>query len=77
MARTPPEIAHPKRSTTPEADPEGDQWDDLDAEDTDDPLMVSEYVHEIFSYLKEVEVSEFPTISFPSLTPRPSENHHA
>jgi G2/mitotic-specific cyclin 2 len=45
-----------KRSTTPEADPDGDQWEDLDAEDVDDPLMVSEYVNEIFSYLKEVEV---------------------
>ena len=64
VARTPPEIAHPKQSTTPEADPEGDQWDDLDAEDTDDPLMVSEYVHEIFSHLKEVEVSEFPVYLF-------------
>ena len=77
VARILPEIAHPKWSTTPEADPEGDQWDDLNAEDTDDPLMVSKYVHEIFSYLKEVEVSKFPSISFPSLTPRPSENHHA
>jgi hypothetical protein len=77
VARTPPEIAHPKRSTTPEADPDGDQWDDLDAEDADDPLMVSEYVHEIFAYLKEVEVSEFLTISFPSLTPRLPEIHYA
>jgi G2/mitotic-specific cyclin 2 len=39
-----------------EADPNGDQWDDLDADDADDPLMVSEYVNEIFNYLKEVEV---------------------
>ena len=51
-------VAHSKRSTTPEADPDGDQWDDLDAEDADDPLMVSEYVDEIFTYLKEVEVSK-------------------
>ena len=62
-AHIPPEefeepVAHSKRSTTPEADPDGDQWDDLDAEDTDDPLMVSEYVGEIFAYLKEVEVSK-------------------
>jgi G2/mitotic-specific cyclin 1/2 len=40
----------------PEADPEGDEWDDLDAEDADDPLMVSEYVVEIFKYMKEIEV---------------------
>lgn len=39
-----------------EADPEGDQWVDLDAEDADDPLMVSEYVIDIFNYLKDVEV---------------------
>jgi G2/mitotic-specific cyclin 1/2 len=23
----------------PETDPDGDEWDDLDAEDSDDPLM--------------------------------------
>ena len=40
----------------PEADPEGDEWDDLDAEDADDPLMVSEYIVEIFQYMKEIEV---------------------
>jgi G2/mitotic-specific cyclin 2 len=40
----------------PEADPEGDQWTDLDAEDADDPLMVSEYVIEIFNYMKQMEV---------------------
>lgn len=40
----------------PEADPNGDEWDDLDAEDGDDPLMVSEYVTEIFDYMKRVEV---------------------
>ena len=31
-------------------------WEDLDAEDVNDPLMVSEYVVEIFDYLKRVEV---------------------
>jgi hypothetical protein len=41
----------------PEANPEGDKWDDLHAEDADDPLMVSEYVVEIFQYMKEIEVS--------------------
>ena len=40
----------------PEADPESSPWDDLDAVDTNDPLMVSEYVQEIFQYLKNVEV---------------------
>lgn len=39
-----------------EEEVENDAWDDLDAEDADDPLMVSEYVVEIFEYLKKVEV---------------------
>ena len=42
----------------PEADPNGDEWDDLDAEDGDDPLMVSEYVIEILDYMKSVEVRQ-------------------
>jgi G2/mitotic-specific cyclin 2 len=72
VAHVPPDeiedpVVHPKRSTTPEAEPEGDQWDDLDAEDADDPLMVSEYVNEIFVYLKEVEVSEPSVTSLLSL----------
>lgn len=57
-------VAHPKRSTTPEADPDGDQWDDLDAEDAEDPLMVSEYVNEIFTYLKEVEKATMPNPNY-------------
>ena len=40
-----------------EADPKGDHWDDLDAQDADDPLMVSEYVSEIFDYMRSAEVS--------------------
>lgn len=34
-------------------------WDDLDRDDDEDPLMVSEYVVEIFNYLKQVEVCHF------------------
>jgi len=47
-----------------EADPNGPNWEDLDAEDVDDPMMVSEYVNEIFDYLKVVEVrsSVVPTM---------------
>lgn len=44
----------------PEADPDGDEWDDLDAEDADDPLMVSEYVVEIFQYMKQTELITLP-----------------
>ena len=40
----------------PEADPESSPWDDLDAVDVNDPLMVSEYVQDIFQYLKQIEV---------------------
>jgi G2/mitotic-specific cyclin 2 len=39
-----------------EADPNGPDWEDLDAEDAEDPMMVSEYVTEIFDYLKVTEV---------------------
>lgn len=43
-----------RKSTAPQALPDGVQ--DLDAEDVEDPLMVAEYVGEIFEYLKEVEM---------------------
>lgn len=33
---------------------------DLDTEDLDDPLMVAEYVHEIFDYMKELEITTMP-----------------
>jgi G2/mitotic-specific cyclin 1/2 len=48
-----------------EADPNGPDWEDLDAEDADDPMMVSEYVIEIFDYLKVVEVRFFGILSSP------------
>jgi G2/mitotic-specific cyclin 1/2 len=34
---------------------------DLDTEDLDDPLMVAEYVHEIFEYMHELEISTMPS----------------
>ncbi|KAF7969432.1 hypothetical protein HWV62_27319 [Athelia sp. TMB] len=51
---------HAINEEEPEADPEGDDWTDLDAEDADDPLMVSEYVVEIFKYMKEIEQTTMP-----------------
>ena len=36
-------------------------WDDLDAEDVGDPLMVSDYVVEIFDYMKEIEKKVTPS----------------
>ncbi|KAI0340363.1 hypothetical protein BDW22DRAFT_1408612 [Trametopsis cervina] len=47
-----------------EADPDGSQWDDLDSADADDPLMVSEYVVEIFDYLKKVEQTTMPNPAY-------------
>jgi hypothetical protein len=40
-----------------EPDVEEEDVPDLDKEDVDDPLMVSEYVGEIFEYLKELEIT--------------------
>ncbi|EGN93420.1 hypothetical protein SERLA73DRAFT_64108, partial [Serpula lacrymans var. lacrymans S7.3] len=39
---------------------------DLDAEDADDHLMVSEYVIEIFNYMKEIEVRILTTMPNPN-----------
>jgi hypothetical protein len=36
-------------------------WEDLDAEDADDPLMVAEYVNEIFDYMKDLEMDYIPS----------------
>lgn len=36
------------------------EWQDLDEEDIDDPLMVSEYVNDIFPYLSELEHKTLP-----------------
>lgn len=33
-------------------------WTDLDAEDKNDPMMVTEYVNEIFEYMRVLEVKE-------------------
>lgn len=37
---------------------------DLDTEDLDDPLMVAEYVHEIFDYMKELEIATMPNADY-------------
>ncbi|KAG9307334.1 hypothetical protein G9A89_017162 [Geosiphon pyriformis] len=39
-------------------------WDDLDVDDHDDPLMVSEYVVEIFEYLKGLELETMPNPNY-------------
>lgn len=40
------------------------EWKDLDADDIDDPLMVSEYVGEIFAYLGELEIATKPNANY-------------
>jgi G2/mitotic-specific cyclin 1/2 len=35
------------------------EWEDLDANDHDDPMMVSEYVVEIYEYMRKLEVDIF------------------
>ncbi|KAF7350463.1 Cyclin N-terminal domain-containing protein [Mycena venus] len=48
----------------PEADPETSPWDDLDAEDADDPNHVSEYAVDIFKYLKQIELTTMPNPNY-------------
>ena len=48
----------PRKKQKVEAAPKPD-WDDLDAADANDPLMVSDYVVEIFNYLRELEVISY------------------
>ncbi|KAJ1557773.1 G2/mitotic-specific cyclin, partial [Cladochytrium tenue] len=43
---------------------EAQDWDDLDKDDINDPMMVSEYVVEIFAYMKELEVAMLPNPNY-------------
>jgi len=52
-----PEPEAPRKKQKVEQKPD---WEDLDEADTNDPLMVSEYVVEIFDYMRELEVFIFP-----------------
>lgn len=54
-------VAAPVRAVTPPAE---EQPEDLDREDLDDPLMVAEYVVEIFEYLKKLEVATRPNADY-------------
>ncbi|CCH42864.1 G2/mitotic-specific cyclin cdc13 [Wickerhamomyces ciferrii] len=40
------------------------EWKDLDSEDADDPLMVSDYVDEIFEYLHQLEIETLPDSTY-------------
>ncbi|KAJ2255818.1 G2/mitotic-specific cyclin [Coemansia sp. RSA 455] len=39
-------------------------WDDIDAEDSDDPLMVSEYISDIIEYLRKRELVTMPNPAY-------------
>lgn len=56
------EAPQAKRLKTEQANkPAKDEgWEDLDAEDAEDPLMVAEYVNDIFEYMKELEILNMP-----------------
>ncbi|KAG6868641.1 hypothetical protein C0993_012685 [Termitomyces sp. T159_Od127] len=45
------------------------EWDDLDAGDWDDPMMVSEYVAEVCVYLKEIEIQTRPNPAYMASQP--------
>ena len=60
-----PQAKRPKTEATKPAKDEG--WEDLDAEDAEDPLMVAEYVNDIFEYMKELEIINMPNGDYMSL----------
>ncbi|TFK76056.1 A/B/D/E cyclin [Pluteus cervinus] len=47
-----------------EADPDNSNREDLDVDDADDLLIVSEYVVAIFNYLKEIELTTMPNPNY-------------
>ncbi|EPQ30992.1 uncharacterized protein PFL1_01181 [Pseudozyma flocculosa PF-1] len=63
------EVRESKRiKTEKDAKPAKDEgWEDLDAEDMDDPLMVAEYVNDIFEYMKELEIVNMPNPDYMSM----------
>jgi hypothetical protein len=63
-----PAAKRPRIDTTaiskPKTAKDVEGWDDLDAEDAEDPLMVSEYVNEIFEHLKKLEPETQPNPNY-------------
>ncbi|SNX85235.1 probable Clb1 - B-type cyclin 1 [Melanopsichium pennsylvanicum] len=60
-----PQAKRVKMEATKPAKDEG--WEDLDAEDAEDPLMVAEYVNDIFEYMKELEIINMPNGDYMTL----------
>ncbi|KAL0958380.1 hypothetical protein HGRIS_000522 [Hohenbuehelia grisea] len=67
--------AHLDEADEPQADTE--LWDDLDADDWDDPVMVSEYVNEIFEYFKDTELQTLPNPDYMASQPELTWGHRA
>lgn len=42
-------------------------WEDLDKDDVDDPLMVAEYVEDIFAYMRKIELQCMPNGNYMSM----------
>jgi len=61
------EAPQPKRLKTETKPAKDEGWEDLDAEDAEDPLMVAEYVNDIFDYMKELEIANMPNGDYMSL----------
>lgn len=62
------EAPQAKRLKTETEQPAKDAgWEDLDAEDAEDPLMVAEYVNDIFEYMKELEIVNMPSGDYMTL----------
>jgi hypothetical protein len=59
-----PAAKRPRIDSKPKSAADVEGWDDLDAEDAEDPLMVSEYVNEIFEYLKKLEPETQPNPNY-------------
>ena len=69
------EDAEPEMAIVEAAKDEG--WEDLDAGDEDDPLMVSEYVNEVYDYLRGLEVrsSRSSALLIPQVETMPDPNY--
>lgn len=61
------EAPQAKRLKTEQKPAKDEGWEDLDAEDAEDPLMVAEYVNDIFEYMKELEIINMPNGDYMSL----------
>lgn len=57
-------LKKPKTATSSASDSSTPEWDDLDKEDADDPLMVSEYVVEIFDFLYNMQEKYMPNPNY-------------